>query len=57
MKKYKSVVRCNICNAELSSGWCKTRIGVWLKLRKLKKGHKHSALVTLIHDCCEARKR
>ena len=57
MKKYKSVVRCNICNAELSSGWCKTRIGVWLKLRKLKKGHKHSALVTLIHDSCEARKR
>lgn len=40
--KYICTLTCNICGKELTTGWCKTRIGRFLKKKYIMHKHYHT---------------
>lgn len=41
-KKYGCVVICNICNKEIDTGLCYTKLGRWVKTKILLRKHWHT---------------
>lgn len=39
---YKADLECKVCGKILSTDWCKTKIGRWIKIQKIKKKHCHT---------------
>lgn len=41
-KKHINNLKCKICGAELSTGWCYTKLGRWIKTKIIKRKHWHT---------------
>lgn len=35
-------IKCNICGEHFTTGWCKTRIGRWMKKKRIMRKHCHT---------------
>ncbi|CAG9701973.1 hypothetical protein [Clostridium neonatale] len=42
--------KCKICGKEFTTGWCKTRLGRWIKKKRIMREHYHTMAEEVFHD-------